>query len=271
MTASLRARAGAETPAARAPWRSVAIPTEHGGWGLTLEPVVLGLLIAPSGAGVALGCAAMLAFTARTPLKIVLVDRWRGRSLPRTRLAGRVAALEVGLVVAALLVAAMTASGPFWNPLVVAVPFVLVELWFDMRSRSRRLVPELAGTVGIASVGAAIVLADGLGGALAAGAWLLVATRAFMSLPFVRFQLQRAKGQAHHRRAQDLAQAVGLALAVTGVALGWLPLAAMAMIVILAFVQYLLARVPPPRAVVVGMQQLVFGLLIVIVSGVAMR
>jgi hypothetical protein len=28
--------------------RSVALPSEHGGWGLTLEPAVLGLLVAPS-------------------------------------------------------------------------------------------------------------------------------------------------------------------------------------------------------------------------------
>ena len=25
-------------------WRAVAMPSEHGGWGLTLEPVLLGLL-----------------------------------------------------------------------------------------------------------------------------------------------------------------------------------------------------------------------------------
>ena len=46
----------------------------------------------------------------------------------------------------------------FWVPLAVAAPFVGVELWFDMRSRGRRLIPELAGTFGIGSVVAAIVL-----------------------------------------------------------------------------------------------------------------
>lgn len=268
---SVRRGADVRAPGERPRWRTVAVPTEHGGWGLTLEPILLGLIIAPSAAGVALGCAALLAFTARTPLKLVLVDRWRGRWLPRTRLAAQIAALEIGLVIAALAIAAATASGPFWIPLVVAAPLIAVELWFDMRSRSRRLVPELAGTVGIASVGAAIVLADGAAGSLAAGAWLLVATRAFMSLPFVRFQLQRAKGQRHHRGAQDLAQVVGLVLAVIGVVVGWLPVAAVVMIAILGSVQLLLARVPPPRAAVIGAQQLVLGLLIVVVVGLAMR
>ena len=36
-------------------WRTVVTPTEHGGWGLTLEPALLGLLIAPSAAGAAIG------------------------------------------------------------------------------------------------------------------------------------------------------------------------------------------------------------------------
>ena len=31
--------------------RSVAMPAEHGGWGLTLEPGILGVLLAPSLAG----------------------------------------------------------------------------------------------------------------------------------------------------------------------------------------------------------------------------
>ena len=57
------------------------MPDEHGGWGLTAEPALLGLLVAPSWAGAALGIAAFLAFLVRTPLKLVLVDRWRGRWL----------------------------------------------------------------------------------------------------------------------------------------------------------------------------------------------
>ncbi|NND04465.1 MAG: hypothetical protein HKN91_16945, partial [Acidimicrobiia bacterium] len=39
----------------RASLRAVAVPTEHGGWSLTLEPVILGLIVAPTGSGVALG------------------------------------------------------------------------------------------------------------------------------------------------------------------------------------------------------------------------
>ncbi len=251
-------------------WRTVAVPSEHGGWGLTFEPVLLGVIVAPSWAGVAIGAAAMLAFVARTPAKVVLVDSWRHRSLHRTRVAALVAAVEIAALVALLGVAAATASGPFWIPLLAAVPLISVELWFDMRSRSRRLVPELAGTFGIGAVAAAIVLAADGGAVLAAGAWLVIVARAVASLPFVRFQLRRVKHQAHRRWAQDLAQAAAVALVVVGFVLGWLPPVAAGAVLALATVQLALARTHPPRAVIVGVQQLVFGLAVVIAAGLAL-
>ena len=251
-------------------WRSVAVPSEHGGWGLTFEPVLLGLIVAPSWAGVAIGVAAMLAFVARTPAKVVLVDSWRHRRLPRTRIAALIAAAEIAVLVVLLGVAAATASGPFWIPLLAAVPLLAIELWFDMRSRSRRLVPELAGTVGIGGVAAAIVLAADGGAILAAGAWLVIVARAVASLPFVRFQLRRVKHQPHRRWAQDLAQGAAVALAVIGVGVGWLPVVAAGAVVALATVQLVLARTRPPRAVIVGVQQLVLGLAVVITAGLAL-
>jgi hypothetical protein len=248
----------------------VALPSEHGGWGLTAEPVLLGLLVEPSGAGVAIGAAAVLAFLARTPLKLVLVDRWRHRHLPRTRLAAQIAAAEVAAI-AVLLAIGVVAGGHWcWVPLAVAAPLVAVELWFDMRSRSRRLVPELAGTVGIGSVAAAIVLAGGGSAATATGAWLLLAARAVASLPFVRYQLRRAKGQPHRRWAQDLAQLLAIVIAVGAGAAGVLPWAAVAAIVGLVAVQLTLARTAPPKAVVVGVQQLVLGFAVVITAALAM-
>ena len=52
-------------------WRQVAVPSEHGGWSLTADPVVLGLVVAWSWPGLALGMAAMTAFVARAPVKVV--------------------------------------------------------------------------------------------------------------------------------------------------------------------------------------------------------
>ncbi len=246
----------------------MALPAEHGGWGLTAEPALLGLVVAPSVAGGALAVAALVAFMARTPIKVALVDRWRGRRLARTALAERVAAAELAVLVALVAVAFATADGVFWVPLAVAAPLVTVELWFDMRSRGRRLVPELAGSVGIASVAAAVVLAAGAGAAhggarLAVGLWIVVAARALASLPFVRLQLARAKGRAHRVGRSDAAQVAGLALGAVAVVLDPRLAAGLVALAVLAAVDVVGARRPPPPAVVLGIRQMVLGLAVV--------
>ena len=117
----------------RSPWRAVAIPSEHGGWGLTLEPALLGLLVAPSIAGGAIGVAAFLAFLVRTPLKLALVDRHRHRVLQRTRLAVRVAAVELTVIILLTVVALLDAGWEWTIPFAIALPLFGVELWFDAR------------------------------------------------------------------------------------------------------------------------------------------
>src|SRR5690606_16216423 len=117
------------------------------------------------------------------------------RRLDRTRLAWKVLAVEVAVLAALVALAAATASGPFWVPAFVAAPLVALELWFDMRSRSRRLVPELAGAVGISAVAAMVVLAGGEGAALATGVWLVPAARAATAVPHVRAQVLRLHGR----------------------------------------------------------------------------
>ena len=93
MSTSIAARVDV---ASRSPWRVVALPDEHGGWALTAEAALLGLLIAPSASGVVLAFAGMLAFLARTPVKLVLVDVFRHRWLPRTRTSGDYRPFRIG-------------------------------------------------------------------------------------------------------------------------------------------------------------------------------
>lgn len=245
------------------------MPTEHGGWSLTLEPVLLGLLVAWSWPGLALGAAAMLAFLARTPLKLVLVDRWRGRWLTRTTLAAQVAAMEV-LVLAALGVAATSGGDKrFLWPLLAAAPLVVIELWFDMRSRSRRLLPELAGTVGISSVAAAIALADGAETSLALGLWVIVAARGTAAIPYARTQVFRTRGRPHQLWHSDLAQVLaGVAATVTWLA-GAIPIPAALAIVAVAVFNIGAVRAAPPPAKIIGLQQMFFGIAVVLVTAIA--
>jgi hypothetical protein len=258
------------TTTARRPLVSVALPAEHGGWSLTLEPAILGLLVAPSAAGWALAGAALVAFVARTPIKLALVDRWRRRRLPRTELAERVAAVEMVVLAALLVVAAATAHAAFWAPLAVAAPLVGVELWYDVRSRSRRLVPELAGTVGIGAVAASIVLAGGGATTDAMGAWWIVAARAVAAIPFVRFQLRRAKGHTESWWRNGRWQAAAVAMAGVGLVAGPVPLAGFAAIVVLTSFHAAAAMRPVPRVPIVGAQQVVLGLGVVVATALGL-
>jgi hypothetical protein len=261
------AGANERTPAApRSLLRAVAMPTEHGGWGLTLEPGLLGLLIAPSIAGACLAAAALVAFLARTPVKIALVDRRRGHALPRTRLAARVAAIELVLLGALVTGAVLLAEHSFWPPAIVAAPLILVESWFEVRSRGRRLVPELAGGAAICSVASMIVLANGGSARLAAGVWAVLVARLVTSIPNVRAQINRLHGRP--TRELDGVIADGLALFIAAVAVGLerdLTAGAVAIVAVVA-IQRIAARGAVPRPVVLGIRQLAIGFGVVVVT-----
>ena len=197
-------------PAPRPSARSLLVPAEHGGWGLTAEPAVLGLLVAWSAAGAAIAVAALLAFLVRTPMKVVLVDRRRRRHLPRTRLAALLAGAELALLAAAVAAALALAGARWLLPWLVAAPLFAIELSFDARSRGRRLVPELCGAVGITASVAAIVLAGGGTTSVAIAAWILLAARAIASVTFARVQVTRGRSQATPRVASDVAQVAGV-------------------------------------------------------------
>src|SRR3954468_23037616 len=124
--------------------RNVALPVEHGGWGLSLEPVVLGLLLAPSWPGAFLALATVGAFLARHPLKIVAGDRRRGRRFPRTPVAERFVLLYAGVALLSFAAAAKSAPTLMLLPLVLAAPLAVVQVIYDAQGRSRELLPELA-------------------------------------------------------------------------------------------------------------------------------
>ena len=253
--------------APRSPLRAVMLPAEHGGWGLTLEPGLLGLLIAPSGAGLCIALGAMVAFLARTPLKIAAVDRRRGRILDRTRLAQRVAVGELA-VLALLAIGALVLAKPgFWLPGVIALPLLALEAWFDVRSRSRRLVPELAGAVGVCSVAAMVVVADGRAGRLAAGAWLVLAARVVTSIPHVRAQIARLHDRPSSPGPAVAGDLAAAALAAAAVGLDHRLAAGAAALVVIVAMQRLAGARPVPRPVVLGLRQMAFGFGVVLVAG----
>jgi len=253
----------------RSPWRGVVVPSEHGGWGLTAEPVLLGLLVAYSWSGVAIGVVALLGFLLRTPVKLLAVDHRRGRHLERDRRARRVALVETVLL-AVFVTAASAGAGWTWLvPVATASPLVAVEFWYDVRSRSRRLVPELCGAVGVSSTAAAIIVAGDGSARLAAAVWLILAGRVVASIPFVRTQIQRLRHGDASLRVADALQVAGVAVALVGVIVDVAVVVGAGSVAVLAILQAMwMRRSPVPPAVQIGVRQMLLGLAVVIATAV---
>jgi hypothetical protein len=149
--------------------RSVALPAEKGSWSLVSEPILLGLLVAPSWGGAALAVGAFALFLCNRPLKVYLADRRRGRSYERTALALRY--LVIYGVIALVGLAAGGALGgwrPF-APLIAAAPLLAVFMAYDQRP-GRFWQAELIAPVAFAAIVAAMALADGWAWPTGAGA-----------------------------------------------------------------------------------------------------
>ena len=259
-------RAGQNEPVfqfSRREWKAVALPAEHGGWSFVAEPAILGLALAPSAAGACLALAALAAFLARHPLRLLLMDGHRAVRYPRTALAEGVFAGYAGL--ASLLVAlALTLSpAPFWPPLLAAAPIGLVALAFDALGRSRDVVPETAGAVALGASATAIALAGGAPASLAWGAWALLALRAVSSVLYVRARIRLDRGLAAGPRVALAGHALALAAAAGLARSDWAPwLASAAFLVLLGRAAWGLSpwrRRVRPQAL--GYQELGYGVL----------
>lgn len=203
-------------PPAPNSFRSLVLPREHGSWSLALEPVALGLLVAPSRAGAWLALAAIAGFFARRPLKLAA-------TLPATdarrAATGRWTLLFAALAFASLLLSAGSGTWRALWPLLLAAPFGGAFLWFDLRGEMREAEAELAGSAAFASLPAAFATLAGWSAPYALALAGLMLARSLPTVLVVRACLRRAKG-----RPGSLAPAT---LAVTGALAGVLVLVAM--------------------------------------------
>ena len=178
-------------------YRSVALPPEHGGWGLLFEPILIGLVAAPSRAGLLLAVAAVAVFLARQPLKVLLTDRLAGRRVPRTTHAAWFAAAYLSIAVAAGLLAFRVVGRPLLVPLACAAPLALVQLAFDARNRSRGLLPEVCGAAALAVTPCMLALAEGWHPRFAWALWAIAAARTVPAMVTVRTRVMRLHEPAH--------------------------------------------------------------------------
>jgi hypothetical protein len=164
-----------------------------------------------------------------------------------------------------------TSGHPFWPPLAAALPLIAVQAAYDVRSRGRRLVPEIAGPLGIGSAAAAIALAGGAAAAAAAGLWLVSGLRSVVSVLLVRTQLRRAKSQPYGERPVHLVAATVVVGAAAAGFAGWIPWLGVTAIAALAPFGWWSLRRPPVSAVTVGIHQTVAGIVVVALTAAGVR
>ena len=246
--------------------RSIALPTEHGGWGFTLEPIILGLLVAASAPAWEISAAALGIFLARRPVKIVSTDIVRKRWLPRSKTALAFSVLYGGIALAGVVGAFLTTDGPFWIPVLVAVPFALYALRADAHSKNRALLPELSGSIAMGATVSAIAIGSGWDLAPAFGLWLVLAARDIAAIVLVRGQIRRNKGKPTGEPRIYAVQAACTGAVAVAAAFGiapWLSVLAIGLVGLVAVVS--LNR-PPTEARVIGWTQIAVGLMVVLVT-----
>lgn len=242
-------------------WKAVALPVEHGAWGLLAEPMVMGLCLVPSSAGFAIASAALAVFLARHPVKVVLADRSRRQRYPRTAAAERIALLYVLLALLGL-VAAADAPRSAFTALMLGLPFGLAQLVYDLRHAGRSLAAEVLGALALACVAAAILISGGWPVAAALAAWTLLALKAVSSILYVRTRLRLDRGLNPGLSPALASHAFSLLMAslMAGTGRGpYLAILAFAVLSVRAAVG-LSRRHGAARPRVVGLQELGFGL-----------
>ena len=254
--------------------RSVALPAEHGGWGFLIEPILLGLLTAFSPGGFLLSISAVGVFLLHQPLKIVIKDRLKGNRPPRTIWAERFAVGYGTLAVVPFIVLIISHYDLIaFFPLVMALPFALVQLWYDAKNQSRKLLPELCGAVALGAIAPIIALLGGWEVIPALILWLFLLGRIIPSILYVRARLRLEHGNAIQRGAV-WAVHIGAVMMVGGFAIVQaMPyLGVLAMLILLGRALIGLSDYRKPRrAPIIGFQELGYGFLTAFLGALGYR
>jgi hypothetical protein len=246
--------------------KSIALPNEHGSWGILFEPLVLGIAVAPSFVSPFLALLYIGAFLSRQPLKWYFADLKAKRERPQTAAARMFAFTFLGIAAIGFFGALAFAGVTAMLPLILTAPLGAITLWFDVSGKSRRVAPEMAGVVTLASSAAVCGLAAGWSVAASVALSLVIMLRLIPSMLYIRERLKLEKGKPS-------SFAVPLALhvfAVAAVALlawyglsPWLPVAVFTFLMVRALTGSSDFRLKL-KAKQLGMLEVVFGTLVVL-------
>jgi len=246
--------------------RSIALPNEHGSWGILFEPLVLGIAVAPSISSFFIALLYVGAFLSRQPLKWYFADLKAGRSRPQTD-AARSFAFAYLSIAAIGLVGTLALVGVIpLLPLIITAPLGAITLWYDVSGKSRRVAPEMAGVLTLASSAAVSGLAAGWGAAASVALSIVIVLRLIPSMLYIRERLKLEKGKPSSF-AVPIALHVFALIAVSSLAWyslsPWLPLTIFTFLLVRSITGSSDFRLKL-RAKQLGILEVVFGTLVVV-------
>ena len=152
-------------------------------------------------------------------------------------------------------------------PLIIAAPLAVVPIYFDSIAKSRKLAPEIAGTLAITSSAAVIALAGGWSIAASGAIWLILICRWIPSILYVRSRLLLEKGKPYRVSIPVIMSAAAVVVAVALAHYDLAPkLAAFLMVVLFIRAAIGLSRYSRRRkAKQIGILEVVYGAITVIV------
>jgi hypothetical protein len=203
--------------------RSVALPSEHGGRGLVLEPPALGLLLAPSVSGLFLSVALIGVFLAHHPLQVVWRDARKGKRYPRTFVGVAFLVLYGALAgLGAVLAFERSGAGAF-APLLAALPLGVAFVGATAGGSMRAVWVEVLGSATFAAGAAAVAAAGGAPKTLAWTLWAVAAARSVPAVLYVRARLRLERGERPPRTPALGAHLAGVGVVTTGALEGPVP------------------------------------------------
>lgn len=235
------------------------------------EPLLLGLLVAPSWPGVALSIAAFGVFLIQHPLLLTLKDWSKGKRYPRTPLAERFSLIYGGVALFGALIALLASPHPFWPPLLIALPLAFIQLIAAVRSEARALLPEWAGALSLGAAAPAIALAAGWEMLPAFALWGVLAARTLPSIVYVRARLRLERGTSAPIPLAILTALIGVgALILLFAAQLTGPFAVLGGLILLGRAVFGLSPLRRARrAQIIGFQEIGYGVLYVVLAAIS--
>jgi hypothetical protein len=167
--------------------------------------------------------AAFAAFLLRWPVKVAYNERQRERR-QRMAAAVRFIALYGAIALGAFLGAVWLAGWSMLLPLLLALLFGLVFLWFDLKNRSRSWQAELTAPIAFSAVATSIALIDGWPAGPAYALWAVLVARAIPSILYVRSRIRLDRGKPHQTWLPVVTHLAALLGVIVLIGLGLLPL-----------------------------------------------